>query len=71
MPLSFSQLNNVIMEGAAFLSTNRLTFSNISKDGFDWAGDWVNKDESILYPFWRIYCTKEEGEYSSLGRRSS
>lgn len=37
----------------------RLTFSNISNTHFDWAGEWVNTDESIVYPTWRIYCKKD------------
>ena len=36
----------------------RLTFSNISNDGFNWAGEWVDKTEAIVYPTWRIFCTK-------------
>ena len=38
----------------------RLTFSNISEKGFAWAGEWVNPDETIVYPTWRIYCVKKE-----------
>lgn len=26
----------------------RITFSEISYDGFNWAGEWTNKDESII-----------------------
>lgn len=36
----------------------RLTFSNISEKGYDWAGEWVTKDESIVYPTWRIFCRR-------------
>ncbi|RNC89342.1 MAG: nuclear transport factor 2 family protein [Allomuricauda sp.] len=36
----------------------RLTFSNMSEKGFDWAGEWVNPDESIVYPTWKIQCAK-------------
>ena len=38
----------------------RLTFSNISKNGFNWIGEWVSKDESIVYPTWKISCLKQE-----------
>lgn len=38
----------------------KITFSNISQEGFDWLGAWVNTDESIIYPTWEIYCKKEE-----------
>lgn len=36
----------------------RLTFSEMSKKGFNWVGEWVSTDETIVYPTWRIYCTK-------------
>ena len=38
----------------------RLTFSNISDDGFHWAGEWVDKAETIVYPTWRIVCKKRK-----------
>lgn len=38
----------------------RLTFSNISKKGYNWAGEWVNKAETFTYPTWRIFCRKKE-----------
>jgi len=38
----------------------KITFSEISKDGFNWLGEWVNEDESILYPTWKIYCRKKK-----------
>lgn len=38
---------------------SRLTFSNISDEGFDWAGEWVSDDDAdIVFPFWRISCSK-------------
>lgn len=37
----------------------KIIFSNISKEGFDWTGAWVSKDESISYPTWKIFCKKE------------
>ncbi len=37
----------------------RLTFANITKKGFDWVGEWVSKDGSIVYPTWKIVCTKD------------
>jgi ketosteroid isomerase-like protein len=36
----------------------RLTFSDISEDGFKWAGEWVSADESIVYPTWTIDCSR-------------
>lgn len=36
----------------------RITFSDIKKSGFNWAGEWVNPDQSIVYPTFRIYCQK-------------
>lgn len=38
----------------------RLTFSDISEDGFKWAGEWVSTDETIVYPTWRIDCSRRK-----------
>jgi len=38
----------------------RLTFSNISKKGFNWIGEWVDTTEKIVYPTWKIQCLKRE-----------
>lgn len=37
----------------------RITFSDIQDDSFNWKGEWVNTDESIVYPTWQIYCSKK------------
>lgn len=39
---------------------SRLTFYNIRETGFKWIGEWVSKDGSIVYPFWKISCVKRE-----------
>jgi len=36
----------------------RLTFSNINESGYDWVGEWVNLDETIVYPTWKITCKR-------------
>ena len=36
----------------------RLTFYDITNNGFKWIGEWVNKDETIEYPTWKIDCKK-------------
>jgi len=36
----------------------RLTFFNITDDGFDWIGEWVNTNETFAYETWKISCTK-------------
>lgn len=36
----------------------RITFFDMSENGFNWAGEWVNKDETIQYPMWNIFCKK-------------
>ncbi|NJB72689.1 ketosteroid isomerase-like protein [Saonia flava] len=36
----------------------RLTFSNISSEGYNWIGEWVSKDKSIIYPTWKINCLR-------------
>lgn len=38
----------------------RLTFFNITNEGFDWKGEWVNTDETFAYTTWKISCTKVE-----------
>ncbi len=38
---------------------SRLTFSDIQASGFKWVGEWVNTDETIIYPTWKIDCTKK------------
>lgn len=37
---------------------SRLTFYDISDKGFKWIGEWVKEDANIIYPFWKIECTK-------------
>lgn len=37
----------------------RLTFYDISKEGFNWVGEWTDKQEKISYPTWRIKCKKK------------
>ena len=36
----------------------RLTFKNISDNGFNWMGEWVDPTEKIVYPTWKIDCSK-------------
>ena len=38
---------------------SRLTFTDISENGFHWRGEWVNEENDIIYPFWLIWCKKE------------
>lgn len=38
----------------------RITFSNISRSGFSWIGEWVTPDESVVFPTWKIQCIKRE-----------
>ena len=44
--------------GTDLSGVSRLTFSNISSEGFDWIGEWVSSDGSYVFPFWRISCQK-------------
>lgn len=39
---------------------SRLTFYDISNKGYKWKGEWVDKSETVVFPFWKIECTKEE-----------
>ena len=38
----------------------RITFSDISTGGFNWNGEWVSTDESIVYPTWKIWCKQRK-----------
>lgn len=38
----------------------RLTFYDISKKGYKWVGEWVDTTEKIVFPTWKISCTKED-----------
>lgn len=39
--------------------TSRLTFYDIRRNSFNWIGEWVSKDGSVVYPFWKISCRKK------------
>ena len=36
----------------------KISFYDIKETGFRWLGEWVNPDESIHYPLWKINCVK-------------
>ena len=36
----------------------KITFSDITEEGFNWLGEWVDKAETFSYPTWRIWCKK-------------
>ena len=38
----------------------RLTFYDMSETGYKWIGEWVDKGETIIYPTWKIECTKKD-----------
>jgi len=38
----------------------RLTFYDMTKSGYKWIGEWVDKTETIVFPTWKINCTKQE-----------
>ncbi|MBW1294908.1 YybH family protein [Aquimarina litoralis] len=38
----------------------RLSFYDISDNGFKWIGEWVDKTEKIVFPTWKIACTKRK-----------
>ncbi|MDO1499857.1 hypothetical protein Q2T40_06915 [Winogradskyella maritima] len=38
----------------------RLTFYDFENTGYKWIGEWVDKTEKIVYPTWKINCTKQE-----------
>lgn len=38
----------------------KITFSEISEEGFNWLGQWVSLDGSVKYPTWKIECKKRK-----------
>jgi len=38
----------------------KIVFSDIKKESFRWTGSWVNADEIIVFPTWKIECRKKE-----------
>ncbi len=44
----------------------RLTFYDMSETGYKWVGEWVDKAETIVYPTWKISCTKLNSKKSDL-----
>jgi len=38
----------------------RLTFYEINDSGYKWIGEWVDKTEKIVYPTWKIDCTRRK-----------
>ena len=38
----------------------RLSFYDFTDTGFKWIGEWVDKAEKIVYPTWKIVCTRRE-----------
>ena len=41
---------------------SRLTFYDISNNGFNWKGEWISKDDSVIYPYWMIFCHKKDSD---------
>lgn len=37
----------------------KITFFEISEEKFNWKGEWVDKEENIIYPTWKISCIKK------------
>lgn len=37
----------------------RLTFYDMSKTGYKWIGEWVDKTETVIFPTWKIDCTRK------------
>ncbi|WP_109299874.1 hypothetical protein [Aquimarina sp. AU474] len=38
----------------------KINFYDIKENGFKWLGEWVNTNESISFPTWKIECTKRK-----------
>lgn len=37
----------------------KINFTDISEDGFNWLGEWVDTNETFSYPTWKIKCKKK------------
>ncbi|MEM6526453.1 MAG: hypothetical protein AAF693_21855 [Bacteroidota bacterium] len=37
----------------------KLSFTDITDEGFNWKGQWVDPSEQMKYPTWVIFCRKE------------
>ncbi len=44
----------------------RLTFNDISENGFNWIGEWVDLGEGFSYPTWKINCTKRTSDSDKM-----
>lgn len=40
---------------------SRLTFYDIDEKGYKWIGEWVDKTETVVFPFWKITCVRGLG----------
>lgn len=38
----------------------RLTFYDMSETGYKWIGEWVDIEEKIIYPTWKINCIRQK-----------
>lgn len=36
----------------------KITFYDISENGFNWRGEWVDPEEKFSYPTWHLFCIK-------------
>ena len=49
----------------------RLTFYDMSETGYKWIGEWVDTQEKIVYPTWKISCVKESESNKDLSKIKS
>jgi hypothetical protein len=38
----------------------RITFYDMTETGYKWLGEWVDKEQKIVYPTWKIECTRKK-----------
>jgi ketosteroid isomerase-like protein len=48
----------------------RLTFSDIGAEGYNWIGEWVDRAETIVYPTWKIACTRRGSSVDAPAQRA-
>jgi len=59
--------NGPLVETYSFLNRPRplhadglfkITFYDMTDEGYKWIGEWPNPDESIVYPTWALDCKR-------------
>ncbi len=47
----------------------KITFSDMTEDGFNWAGEWVTPNESFSFPTWYIKCVRNKVDHFEVEKQ--